>query len=159
MKKGKKPGKMNPGGMGKGMSKEIAKMAAQQEMIRKEIRKMSEELSKQGDLGGSGELKKLEKMLEKNEEDLINLKLDQEFFQRQKDIEVKLLEAENSERKREKENRRESKAGKDYQKNALNSMEDYENRKKYELELLRLLNPQLNSYYKNKVGEYNEIEK
>ena len=155
MKKGQKPGEMNPGKMGSGMSKEVATMAAQQEMIRKEIRKMSEELSKEGNLQGAGELKKLEKLLEQNEEDLINLKLDQEFINRQQDISVKMLEAENAQREREKEKKRESESAFDYKKSSSPELQKYLDRKEVELELLRLGNPELSRYYKQQVNDYN----
>ena len=155
MEKGKSPGKMNPGKMGNGMSKEIAQMAAQQEMIRQEIRKMADELQKEGNMGGAGELKKLEKMLEENEEDIINLELDNEFFARQQQIEIKMLEAQNAERKREKEKRREAETAINFKKEGVNNLEDYFKEKEFELELIRMLNPEMSGYYKNKVQEYN----
>jgi len=155
LEKGKKPGKKNPGQMGMGMSKEIAEMAAQQEMIRREIQKMAEELKKEGNLNGAGELKKLEELLEKNEEDLINFELDNEFFMRQKEIEIRMLEAENAKRKRDLDNKRESEESDDLNYNSEEELERYQLEKQYELELLRIFNPGLTNYYKNQVQKYN----
>lgn len=155
MEEGEMPGKMNPGSVGKGMSMEIAKMAAEQGQIREQIRKMRDELQKQGNLGGAGELKKLEELLDKNEEDLINMKLDQEFLSRQQDIEVKMLEAENASREREKDQKRESNSALNISDDSDKKMEEYIRKKEQELELIRLANPKFNSYYKSKVGSYN----
>jgi hypothetical protein len=155
MEKGSNPGKMNPGKVGKGMSKEIAQMAAQQEMIRQEIRKMADQLQKEGNMDGSGELKKLEELLERNETDLVNLKLDQDFYERQQDIKIKMLEAENADRKREKEKKREAELAIDYKKNNIGTVDDYLKQKEFELELLRMFNPELSGYYKTRVQEYN----
>jgi hypothetical protein len=154
LEKGNSPGKMNPGKMGNSMSKEIAEMAAQQELIRQKIREMAESLQKEGDLSGSGQLKELEQLLEQNETDLINLELDQEFYKRQREIEVKMLEAENAERQREMDPKRESQTAPQINKLADRELEEYKKKKEAELELLRLYNPQLSGYYKNQVQQY-----
>ena len=155
MEKGSTPGKMNPGKAGSGMSREIAEMAAQQEMIRQEIRKMADELQKEGNMAGASELKKLEELLEKNESDIVNMELDQEFFKRQQDIEIKMLEAENADRKREKEKKREAELAIDYIKHNPSEVDEYLKQKEFELELLRIFNPELSGYYKNRVQQYN----
>tara|TARA_R110002050_G_scaffold41242_1_gene100058 strand:+ start:47697 stop:51014 length:3318 start_codon:yes stop_codon:yes gene_type:complete len=157
--KGKTPGKKNPGQMGNGMSKELAQMAAQQERIREEIRKMSEQLGKEGNLQGAGELKKLEELLEKNEENIINMELDNEFFSRQQDIEVKMLQAENAQRQREKDNQRKSETAQNYEKENASQLKEYAKMKEFELELIRMFNPQLSGYYKDKVQSYNSSVK
>ena len=156
LEKGKKPGKMNPGKMGEGMSKEVAEMAAQQEMIRQEIRKMADELQKEGNLGGAGELKELEQLMEENETDIINLEMDNDFFNRQQDIEIKMLEAENSKRKREMEEKRESQTAPQKNNVANTQLEEYKKLKEAELEILRMFNPQLSGYYKSQVHKYNQ---
>ncbi|UTW68024.1 hypothetical protein KFE94_07890 [bacterium SCSIO 12643] len=155
LEKGNKPGQKNPGKMGMGMSKEIAEMAAQQEMIRREIQKMADELKKEGNMSGAGELKKLEELLEKNEEDMINFDLDNEFFMRQKEIEIRMLEAENAKRKRDLDHKRESEESRDIDYKNEDELEKYQLEKKYELELLRIFNPGLSNYYKGQVQIYN----
>jgi len=159
LEKGKKPGKKNPGKMGEGMSKEIAQMAAQQEMIRQEIRKMAEELQKEGNMEGAGQLKELEQLMEENETDIINLEMDNDFFNRQQDIDIKMLEAENSKREREMEERRESLTAQQKNNSTNSHLEEYRKLKEAELEMLRMFNPKLSGYYKNQVHKYNqEIE-
>lgn len=155
LEKGKSPGKMNPGTMGEGMSMEVAKMAAQQSAIREEIRKMRDELQKEGNLQGAGELKKLEELLDENEEDIINMNLDQEFLARQEKIEIKMLEAESALREREMEERRESQTANQFSKPKKSLLEEYLKQKDNEIELIRLSNPKLSGYYKNKVSNYN----
>jgi hypothetical protein len=115
---------------------------------------MAESLQKEGDLSGSGQLKELEQLLEQNETDLINLELDQEFYKRQREIEVKMLEAENAERQREMDPKRESQTAPQINKLANRELEEYKKKKEAELELLRLYNPQLSGYYKNQVQQY-----
>ena len=154
LEKGQKPGKMNPGQIGAGKSGEVAKLAAQQEQIRNEIRKMRDELQKEGNLEGAGSLKELEKMLDKNEEDLINLELDNEFFARQRDIEIKMLEAENATREREKEKKRESHSFRLVQDNNSELLLEYLEKKQRELELLRLEKVQFSGYYKRQVSSF-----
>ena len=156
MEKGKKPGKMNPGKMGEGMSKEVAEMAAQQEMIRQEIRKMADELQKEGNMEGAGQLKKLEQLMEENETDIINLEMDNDFFNRQEAIEIKMLEAENSKREREMEEQRESQTAQQKNNSDNPQLEEYKKLKEAELEMLRLFNPQLSGYYKEQVHKYNQ---
>ena len=158
MEKGKLPGGIKPSSVGSGMSKEIAKLASQQEQIRNEIRKLRDELQKEGNLKGAGSLKELEKLLDKNEEDLINFDLDNAFFIRQKDIESKLLEAENANRQKGMEKKRESQVAKNINGNSIVNFEEYLKRKNFELEMLRLSNPNLSNYFKNKVGKFNLSE-
>lgn len=155
LEKGNSPGKMNPGKMGEGMSKEVAKLAAQQELIRNELRKLSEQLQKEGDMGGAGSLKELERLMEENEEDIINLELDQEFLNRQNEIESKLLEAENAQRQRELDEKRESENMNVVNPAVENQTDEYIQLKEFELELLRLFNPSLSGYYKGRVRTYN----
>ena len=154
LEKGQKPGKMNPGQIGSGMSGEVAKLAAQQEQIRQEIRKMRDELQKEGNLGGAGSLKQLEKMLDENEEDLINLNLDNEFFARQNEIEVKMLEAENATREREREKKRESVSKKMVQEDSKDLLKEYLKMRQKEIELLRLEQVRFTGYYKKHVGQF-----
>jgi hypothetical protein len=155
LEKGNKPGKMNPGKVGSGMSKEIAQMAAQQEMIRREVQKLAEELKKEGGFGEAGELKKLEELLEKNEEDIINFNLDNDFFMRQQDIEIKMLEAENAKRKRDQDNKRESEEAVNIIDYKDLKLDIYKLEQEFELELLRIFNPSMSIYYKSQVQLYN----
>lgn len=150
----KKLGKTGEKGEGKGKnSKELARMAAEQSMLRKAINEMSQELN--GDGSGLGnELKKIEKELEKVEEDIINNKITQETINRQKDVLTRLLESEKALREREFDNKRESNSVKTPKKSNPNEYLEYKRKKEQELELLKTIPPSLLPYYKNRVNDY-----
>jgi len=152
-KKGDKPGGEGMGGSGK-MSKELARLAAQQEALRNELRKMSEQMDEEGSGGKGGNLDQIKKLMEETETDLVNKRITLETLQRQKDIMVKLLESEKAERERELDDKRESKEaiGQDY--TSPEEFFDFDQAGKKEIELLRTVPPSLNSYYRKKVNEY-----
>jgi hypothetical protein len=110
-KAGKQQGKGSNNGQGiDGNSEELARMAAQQHELRKQMQKMMDELD-----GGGGNGKSLQKIIdqmEKQENDIVNKRITSETLNRQKDIETRLLKAENALLKREKEKKREAKEGK-----------------------------------------------
>jgi hypothetical protein len=145
MKKGgQKPGE-------NGMSKEIAKMAAQQEMIRNALKEMQKKSG--GDKSGK-ELSEIIKSMEQSEKDLVNKNISQELLLRQKEILTRLLEAEKSLQERETDNERESDKGKELNRDMPPSMEKYLKEKEKQLELLKTVNPSLTPYYKREVDEY-----
>ena len=152
--KGKKPGEKPGITGGSGQSKETAKMAAEQAAIREAIKQMQSEMNgdKQGD--GGNELKKIQELMDKTEEDLVNMRLSQETLNRQEKIITKLLESEKADREQEFDNKRESREG-SYNEEALgNQFLEYQKLKEKELELLKTVPPNLNQFYKNKVNEY-----
>ena len=115
---GSKPGESKGEGKGKGgegspsKSEQIGKMLGEQEMIRKGMKEKKGPGSE-----GNGDL---DDLLRKNEEDIANRNFDSEFFERQKEIESKMLESEKASLEREQDEKRESAANED----------DYERRKK-----------------------------
>ena len=115
---GSKPGETKGEGKGKGgegspsKSEQIGKMLGEQEMIRKGMKEKKGPGSE-----GNGDL---DDLLRKNEEDIANRNFDSEFFERQKEIESKMLESEKASLEREQDEKRESAANED----------DYERRKK-----------------------------
>lgn len=150
LKKGQKPG---PGGM----SKEIAKMAAQQEMIRNALKELQEKAG--GEKSGK-ELSQLLQEMEQSEKDLVNKNISPELLKRQKEILTRLLEAENSLREREQDDKRESKQGKNKTREVPPSLEKYLKEKERQIELLKTVNPSFTPYYKKEVNEYfQKIEK
>lgn len=97
---------------GRGMSEKMAKMAAQQEMIRKALQKYMEENASYGiDKNGLNEALKA---MGETEEDIINKIITRETIERQKKILTRLLESEKALNEREKEHRRESNEAKNY---------------------------------------------
>ncbi|RLD90818.1 MAG: hypothetical protein DRJ09_02985 [Bacteroidetes bacterium] len=112
--KGKKSssGKKEKGsGQGEnGNSAELARMAAMQYEIRQKLQEYMEELKSNG--GNGNALNDILKNMDKTEEDIINRNITRQTIERQNQIKVRLLKAENAELQREKEKRRESQEGK-----------------------------------------------
>ncbi|MFT5969568.1 MAG: hypothetical protein ACI8ZO_000056 [Flavobacteriales bacterium] len=153
--KGEKPGDKPGGGKsGKGgMSKEFARMAAEQEALRQQLQEMSDEMSN-GKGNGSNPIDKAIKNLEENQDDLINGRITKETLKRQEDILTRLLEAEKSEREREKDNKRKSNENLiDYELDSPNGKQ-LELLKKNQKELLNKAPLNLSPYYKNRSKEY-----
>ena len=112
--KGKKsdPGKKEQGGeQGEnGNSAELARMAAMQYEIRQKLQEYMDELKSNG--GNGNALNEVLKNMDKTEEDIVNRNITRQTIERQNQIKVRLLKAENAELQREKEKRRESQEGK-----------------------------------------------
>jgi hypothetical protein len=161
MKKGNNPGGKSPGdkpgdgqlGMPGLGNKEIAKMAAQQTAIRQRLEQMRNELNKEGK-GLGNKLNPLINELEKQEKDLINKKFDKEMIKRQQDILTRLLESEKAIMERGFEEKRESKSGKDFNYSNQKRIDEYNQQKLKQVELLRSVDPMYRKYYKDKAAEY-----
>ncbi|MGB0429582.1 MAG: hypothetical protein ACPGLV_03850, partial [Bacteroidia bacterium] len=139
------------------LSKDLAKMAAQQEALRRELQKMQEMKESGGENGR--ELKDIQDLMDKTEEDIVNQRITHETLKRQQDIINKLLESEKAEREQEWDNKRESKTADQLIDPSDKAFEEYKREKLKEIELLNSVPPQLNGYYKQKVKEYfEEIE-
>lgn len=149
---GKNKGKSGKGQRGT-MSKELAKMAAEQAAIRKEVQRMAQELNKDGSGSGNG-LNKLAQEMEEVEKDIVNREITPETLKRQQDIMIRLLESERAEREREQDKRRESQEAQDYSLSNPSEFFEYNQRKQREIELLKTVPPSLKPYYKNKVNDY-----
>lgn len=156
MKKGQTPGGKD-GDKGNGDSgdkKKLAQMAAQQSAIRQHMQEMSKQLEKEGKgMSGSG-MSKLNELMKKTEQDIVNNKISAETIQRQKEILTRLLEAEKAMKEREFENERKANEGKDSNKRNQNTIKEYKWHKKEEDELLKAVPPVLNIFYKKKANEY-----
>jgi hypothetical protein len=142
----------NKGGQG-GMSKELAKMAAQQGAIRQMMEKLGQQLNEDGS-GNGNEIKEIAKEMEKIEQDIVNRQVTQETLDRQKEIMIRLLKAENAERTRDQDEKRKSQEGDQNLRSSPMNFEDYKRRKEKEIELLRTVPPSLKPYYKEKINEY-----
>nr|MBA3284193.1 hypothetical protein [Nitrosopumilus sp.] len=148
--KGKMDGRTMPQGQ---ISEELARLAAQQEAIRSELQRMSQENNKDGK-GSLGDLEKVQQMMDENETDLLNKKITQETLRRQEDIITRLLEAENAERERDQDEKREAREGKDVLNRNQLAFEEYKRLKMKETELLKTVPPSLHPFYRKKVNEY-----
>jgi hypothetical protein len=160
---------MKSGKSGKELSQELAKLAAQQQLIRKALKEgmKGKEGKKKGQKdgkgmegdggedGGDGDIGKLLDDMEKTEEDLVNKRITQETLKRQKEILTRLLESEKAMREREQDQKREAEKPKD-PKERKNPTEfsEYLKIKEKQVELLKSIPASLNPYYKKEVNEY-----
>jgi hypothetical protein len=164
MNPGGQNGQQNPGGTGMpggsgspmpvpGMTPgEVARMAAEQTMMRKKLEEMRNELNRDG--SGNGDvLNPLIDELEKQERDLVYGN-HQNLIKRQQEIMTRLLESEKALRERELDDARQSTPAKDdHQRNQLR-FDEYKKQKEREIEQLRLLTPGLNAYYRQMALHY-----
>ena len=155
-KPGDKPGnKPSEGGqnmLGLG-NKQIAKMAAEQTAIRQKSEQLRNELNKEGK-GQGNKLNPLINELEKQEKDLINKRFGNELVNRQKQILTRLLESEKAILERGFEEKRESKSGKDILNSNQIKLEEYNKQKIKQIEILKVVDPFYNKYYKDRASEY-----
>jgi len=149
LKKGKQPGRQGAN------SKQLARMAELQQQIRQKIRQMQEEQKQEGGQGGGGDLSKMQEMMEKNEEDILNKNISEKTLERQKKISVQMLKYKEAEKKQGIDKKRESKVAEE-NKDRQNppELEEYMKAKEKETELLQTVPPTLNGYYRMKVKEY-----
>jgi hypothetical protein len=154
LKEGMKIGAGKEGEGKQGISKELAKLAAEQETIRKELKKLSDNLNKEG-TGGAG-ISKLAEKMEETETDLVNKVINQETIQRQEEILTRLLESEKAEKEREQDEKRQSNEAKSENFSNPNEFLEYKGEKKKEAELIKTIPPSLNPFFKAKVNKYFE---
>lgn len=161
MKKGSNPGGNSPGnkqGEGnQGMpglgNKQIAKMAAEQTAIRQRLEQLRNDLNK-GGKGQGNQLNPLINELEKQEKDLINKRFSPEMITRQQEILTRLLESEKAIQERGFDEKRESKSGKDLKYSNQKRIDEYNQQKRKQIELLRSVDPLYRKYYKDKANAY-----
>jgi hypothetical protein len=154
---GKKPGDKPGNGLEGLGGKELARMAAQQSQLRQKLEQLRKEMNKDGK-GSGNQLNPLIKSLEQQEKDLVNRNKNADLVKRQKDILTRLLESEEALRERGFDEKRESKSGKNYNSSNLKSINQYNQQKVKQVELLRSLEPEYRKYYKDKASSYfNEV--
>ncbi len=159
------------GKSGAEISKELAKLAAQQEIIRNDLRNAQQGQGKEifgeqskrklnGKENKEGKYADILRKMEQTEEDLINKRITQQTLLRQKEILTRLLESEKASRERELDEEREAKtAQQDYKKVNPDAFSEYLKLKEVQLELLKTLPISLSPYYKKEVNEYFEVIK
>lgn len=141
------------GSNGRGLSEQWARLAAQQAALRKLAEKKAGELNEDGSGNGNG-MKEIARAMEELERDLVRKTLNPETLRRQRDIETRLLEAENAERKRGEDTERTSRTGRDAERMPPPNLLDFLNRKEREAELLRTVPLELDPFYRQRVNEY-----
>ncbi len=154
---GNKEGQQGEGGKdgnSSELSKELAQMALMQEALRRQIAELKKNALKEGNVSDAQKLAEAEKMMEQQERDIVNGKLEPKTIQRHKEILTRLLEHEKAQMKQGDDEQRKSNKGD--QMPAVIPLEVIERNKKklQEKEMLRKSPPNLSPYYKNKVEEY-----
>ena len=147
MLKNKKAGKTGPS------SKELAQLAAQQELVRQRMSELRKEMS--GDNDAKKNIDQLSKQMEENEADIINNNITLESIKRQESIMTRLLEAEKAEIERQEDKKREANEWmNNLSKRLVDPLEDYLKEKQKQEELLQTIPPSLTPFYKQKVQNY-----
>lgn len=145
------------GKTGRGLSEELAKLAAQQQMLRealKELEKMQQGGKEGKGQQGGGNLGDVKKMMEQTETDLVNKRLTEQTVMRQRQILTRLLEAEKSARERDQDDKREAQTAQNRPPVFPPAFERYKRQKERQTELLRTVPPALTPYYQREVSEY-----
>ncbi len=151
------------GKSGRGMSEELAQLAAQQEALRQalqELEKMQQGKPDpsgkpgQSPLGG-GQAGELKKLMEQTETDLVNKRLTEQTLMRQQEILTRLLEVDKAVKERDWDTKRESKSGREEIARTLPpSFQQYMRRQRSQTQLLQSVSPALSPYYQNRINQY-----
>jgi hypothetical protein len=129
-------------------------MALMQEALRRQIAELKKGALKEGNVADAQKLAEAEKMMEQQEKDLVNGKLDPKTLQRHKDILTRLLEHEKAQMKQGDEEQRKSNRGEQMPSSIPLEIIERNKQKMQEKELLRRSPANMNPYYKEKVDEY-----
>ncbi len=143
------------GKSGRELSEELARLAAEQEMIRRQMEMLKEAQDGKpgGGLGGD-DMKRAIDMMEQNEVDLVNKRLTRQLINRQKQIMTRMLEAEKAQRDQEMDEEREANRPSVISREIPPGFESYLELKKKEIELLKTIPIELNPFYKKEVNDY-----
>ena len=155
---GKQMEKLHKSGKsGRELSEELARMAAQQELIRRqlqEIQKMNEGQMQSGGQKVENELRQAIQQMEQNEIDLVYKRLNQRLINRQKRIETRMLEVERSQRNQGENEERESERPSVILPEIPPEFEEYIKSRQKEKELLKTIPLEFNEFYKHEVNQY-----
>ena len=150
--KKKSHGKKQKGSGENGSTAELARLAAMQYEIRQRLQEYMEELKGNG--GNGNAINEVLKEMDKTENDIINRKITQETIDRQRNIKVRLLQAQDAEMQREKEKRRESEEGKNTKNRNLNTELKYKKDKTGNEGIILLKPVELNFFLKAVYKKY-----
>ncbi len=138
-----------------GTSEQLARMAAEQAMIRKMIQEMMD--SQKGTENGQkfgNELKELMEKMEESETDLVNKRVNQELIKRNQEIVTRLLESEKAMREQGEDDKRKGESAGEVIRRPPPAFEQYIREKEKQTELLRSIPPTLSPFYKREVDAY-----
>ncbi len=139
------------------LSEELARMAAEQELIRRQLEELRKQLAGPlQDENATNHLNEAIRMMEKNEEDLVFKRLTHELIKRQKAITSRMLNAQTALREQEKDPDRRAETANDPFTTSPPLFQEYLRLRKKEIELLRSVPVDLQPFYRNEVNEYFE---
>jgi hypothetical protein len=134
-------------------SEELARMAAEQEMIRQGMQQMLKEMKENGQLGDDG-LNQIIKDMEKLEEEIVNKRITNKTIEMNRKILSRMLESEKAQQKRDQDEKRKSN---EYKGSKFDRQVDevfYQQMLKQNQEFLRQNPIQYRPYYKSKINQY-----
>ena len=135
------------------LSEELARMAAEQEMIRQGMQQMLDEMKKNGQVGDDG-LNQIMKDMERLEEDIVNKRITNQTLERNRQILSRMLESEKAQQKRDQDEKRKSNEFKGSKFDRQMDELFYEQTLKKNQEFLKQNPIQYQPYYKTKINEY-----
>jgi hypothetical protein len=145
-----------------GIDQKLKEGLAKSIMMSEVYQKMLNELMNNSSNGKetTKKLEEIKKLMEENKNDIFKSKLSNKTLDRQQNIITRLLDAENAEREREKDERRESKEAENIKKMSPKDFFSDENNKENFNDVIQKNYIQLNYFYKSKFQEYlNNINK
>ncbi|WP_181304802.1 DUF4175 family protein [Rufibacter sp. XAAS-G3-1] len=142
------------GQSGQQLSEQLARLAAQQEMLRNAMKDLAPSPTSPGGKEGGEKLSDLGKLMEQTETDLVNKRLTEQTMMRQKEILTRLLQAEKAANERDLDEKREANTARELPARIPPSLQKYQERQKQQTESLRQNLPALTPYYKKQVDAY-----
>jgi hypothetical protein len=140
-------------GDGENNSEELVRLAQQQAAIRRQLQQLNSLLNSKG-MGNAKEIKEIQEQMDKNETDLVNKRIDATFVKRQKEILTRLLEAEQSLREQEQDDKRSSKNPEEISRPVPPELQQYLKDNQELLEHYKTVPPTLKPYYRQMVEQY-----
>jgi len=136
-----------------GMSEELARMAAEQQMIREGMKQMLDEMKKNGQVGDDG-MNQIMKDMERLEEDIVNKRITNQTLERNRQILSRMLESEKAQQKRDQDEKRKSNEFKGSKFDRSIDELFLEQQMKKNQEFLKQNPIQYQPYYKSKINDY-----
>jgi hypothetical protein len=136
------------------MNEEYARIALMQEALRRKLGELRKAMEQSGNGAGAKTLRETEKLMEEQEKELVNKRINQQLIERQKERQTRLLEHEKSDRNQQTEEQRQASAPGNYAPTAPASIQKYMQEKRTEREAMRRPPAELTPYFREKVNSY-----
>ncbi|WP_439585884.1 DUF4175 family protein [Dyadobacter bucti] len=136
-------------------SEKLARMAAEQAMIRKMIQDLMD--SQKGTEAGKQfgkELQEISEKMDETETDLVNKRITPELIKRNQEITTRLLESEKAMKEQDEDEQRKAQSAKQLPRQPPAAFEKYIREKEKQTELLRTIPPTFSPFYKREVDSY-----